>query len=979
MPQGRRVAVAASPAALLPEYRPALLALTASAPLRIDGRNAGDGWLIEGGEVDLFVVALADGTPGARYPLGTFRCGEWLLPLPGKPGQHVIAVGSGDAAVRCLSATDIAAWPIAERASLIDGWIAKLAAAAFGERPAAATTTAAPDAAEPGTLLELKAGQTLAASRGVVWVVPQQGELHLADPGGAALVDGPLPIAAGMQLCAQAAADTVVACLAGEDALAAGLGDTGLRQFQTAVASALGGLIERDEAAARQHLAARDAFDRQSVDGAVQLLASVAGIGAAPPAAMLAGDATVAALAAVAAHHGMALTRLPRFAGPAEGRLLSLARANGFGARQVLLRDRWWRSDNGALLGRRGQERRPVALLPTNARGSYRLWDPADGSSTAVDDRVAADIAPHAVMLYRPLPEDSRGLMALVRFAARGLRREIATIAAMGMLAGAVAALLPLAIGYLFGSAVPRAEAGQVIAVIAGLVVAAFGAGAFELTRAIALVRLEGRLEAAMQPALMHRLIGLPVNFFRGFGTGELTNRVLSIQTMRRLLAGNTLVSLLAALFALTSFFVILLYSPVLALLAAVVVGAAGGIIGALALLELRQERARTALRGQEDGLLVQIMQGIAKLRVAACENRMFAVWAALFAQQKRRFLAAQRYAMAGEAFADVLPSVALLALLYAAARLWLPDKGGEAGLSLNAFLAINAAFGQLLAATIAMARAAAAALDLVPLFERLRPILHEPPEARADKGEAAPLSGRIELSHVSFRYGAGTRLVLDDISLRLEPGEFVAFVGPSGSGKSTILRLLLGFEAAESGDILFDGQSISTLDTGSLRRQIGVVLQHSRVTTGSIFHNLTSGLPYTLEDAWAAARLAGIAADIEAMPMGMHTLLMEGSSTLSGGQRQRLMIARALIGRPRILLFDEATSALDNRSQAVVMEALERLDATRIVIAHRLSTVERADRIVVVERGRIVETGTHGELIAADGPFSRLARRQTL
>jgi ABC-type bacteriocin/lantibiotic exporter with double-glycine peptidase domain len=231
----------------------------------------------------------------------------------------------------------------------------------------------------------------------------------------------------------------------------------------------------------------------------------------------------------------------------------------------------------------------------------------------------------------------------------------------------------------------------------------------------------------------------------------------------------------------------------------------------------------------------------------------------------------------------------------------------------------------------------------------------------------------------VSFRYSAAMPLVLDDVSLRIEPGTFVAFVGPSGSGKSTLLRLLLGFETAESGDILFDGQSLSTLDTASLRRQIGVVLQHSRVTTGSIFDNITGGLPYTLEDAWAAVRLAGLAADIEAMPMGMHTLVMEGSSSISGGQRQRLMIARALIGRPRVVLFDEATSALDNRTQALVMQSLDRLSATRVVIAHRLSTVERADRIFVLEHGRIAESGSYAELMAGNGPFSRLARRQIL
>jgi ABC-type bacteriocin/lantibiotic exporter with double-glycine peptidase domain len=221
--------------------------------------------------------------------------------------------------------------------------------------------------------------------------------------------------------------------------------------------------------------------------------------------------------------------------------------------------------------------------------------------------------------------------------------------------------------------------------------------------------------------------------------------------------------------------------------------------------------------------------------------------------------------------------------------------------------------------------------------------------------------------------------LVLDDVSLSIEPGAFIAVVGASGSGKSTLLRLLLGFEAAEHGDILYDGRSISTLDAASLRRQVGVVLQHARITSGSLFLNITSGLPYTIDDAWAAARLAGFDAEIEAMPMGMHTLMLEGSATLSGGQRQRLILARALIGRPRLLLIDEATSALDNRTQAVVTESLTRLRTTRIVIAHRLSTVERADRIFVLDRGRFAEAGSFDELIARNGMFSRLARRQIL
>lgn len=959
--RGNRIAVASAAA------EPPSPAFRVAGPLRIDGEPGG--WLVEEGELDLFSVELIDGEPGRRHPLCSVPAGQLVLGLPRAAGCIVIGVGRHDAAVKRLDDDDVAALPRDRMAALIDGWVGRLAAAAFGETAADAAV-----GAQPGNRIALAAGDILHAGRDVLWVAPRHGRLAIS--GRPDLPVGPMPIAAGLAL--RAAEDSEVDCLSTRQALAQRIGEAGLTALHDAALAGIVARIARDDEAARLRLAARAEIDEASVKTALQHLAGVAGALPAPPAAISDNDPAVAALGAVAAHQGIALERRPRASGPAESLLRSIARANGVGLRQVLLRDRWWRTDNGALLAWYGETKRPVALLPQGAC-AYRMWQPVEARSVSVDDALAGQIGSVALMAYRPLPQRIAGVGALARFAVRAIGRELATVLAMGLLTGALGALLPLATGYLFASVVPRADAGQALAVVFGLVLAAFGAGAFELTKSIALLRIEGSLEAAMQPALMDRLLELPVNFFRGFGTGELMNRVLSIQAMRRLLADNTLVSLLSALFALTSFAVILAYSPLLALVAGAVVGGAGIIAAGLALLELRQERARVALRGREDGLLVQILQGIAKLRVAAGEGRVYAVWAALFAQQKRHFVAAQRYAAASEIFGEIYPILGLLALLFAASRLLVPDASGAAAIGLGAFLAINAAFGQLLAATVAMARASATALEIVPLFERLRPILAAEPESRARKSEAPPLSGRIELSRISFRYSAAMPPVLDDVSLRIEPGSFVAFVGPSGSGKSTLLRLLLGFETAESGDILFDGQSISTLDTASLRRQIGVVLQHCRITTGSIFDNITGGLPYTLEDAWAAARLAGLAAEIEAMPMGMHTLVMEGSSAISGGQRQRLMIARALIGRPRIVLFDEATSALDNRTQAVVMQSLDRLSATRVVIAHRLSTVERADRIFVLEHGRIAESGSYAELLAGNGPFSRLARRQIL
>jgi ATP-binding cassette subfamily C protein len=238
-------------------------------------------------------------------------------------------------------------------------------------------------------------------------------------------------------------------------------------------------------------------------------------------------------------------------------------------------------------------------------------------------------------------------------------------------------------------------------------------------------------------------------------------------------------------------------------------------------------------------------------------------------------------------------------------------------------------------------------------------------------------LKGNIELNHVTFRYKPNTPPVLRDASMSVQPGQFVAFVGPSGSGKSTVFRLLLGFEIPESGVIYYDGQDLAGLDVEEVRRQMGVVLQNGKLVNADIFTNIVGSAPLTLEDAWEAAELAGISSDIRRMPMGMHTVIGEAGSGVSGGQRQRLLIARAIVGKPRVILFDEATSALDNETQAIVSQSLERLQATRIVIAHRLSTVMKADHIFVLDKGTLVQNGNFHELMEQKGLFRELAKRQ--
>jgi ABC-type bacteriocin/lantibiotic exporter with double-glycine peptidase domain len=267
--------------------------------------------------------------------------------------------------------------------------------------------------------------------------------------------------------------------------------------------------------------------------------------------------------------------------------------------------------------------------------------------------------------------------------------------------------------------------------------------------------------------------------------------------------------------------------------------------------------------------------------------------------------------------------------------------------------------------------------LGIVPLWERAKPILQTKPEYEPHRVNPGQLQSGVVLERVTFRYRDEGLPVLDDITLCAQPGEFVAIVGPSGSGKSTIVRLLLGFETPNSGRVYYDGKDLASLDLVAVRRQLGVVLQSGRIGSGSIFENITAGALVSHEKAWEAARMAGFAEDIEQMPMKMHTVISEGGTNLSGGQKQRLLIARALVNQPKIIVMDEATSSLDNRTQGIVVESLDKLKATRIVIAHRLSTIRHADRIYVVEAGRVVQVGTFEELVQQEGLFAQLVARQ--
>lgn len=650
------------------------------------------------------------------------------------------------------------------------------------------------------------------------------------------------------------------------------------------------------------------------------------------------------------------------------------ARTRGLRYRRVLLRGGWKVDSEEPLAGFFGPDQQPVALLPGKPWRMVGL-----NIDIPVDDAVEADLAPEAWQLYRRLPGRSLLFRDLFTLGMRHSRADTIRLAWSGVVAGMLGIAIPKGMQVIFDSAIPNGETSALLAILFALLAAAVATAIFEAAKGIALQRLEARFETNASPALMDRLLRLPARFFRGQAIGDLADRLLGIQEARAVLSTNVLTGTMGVLFGLSSLLLLASYDMFLALIAFGLALLTAATTVVVSLPALRQERLRVADGGKLDGFVLQLVIGITKIRNAAAEGRAMAEWAKRYAAQRERFVAAARWRATEATLTALLPSMATT-LMYAAIAYFvvtMTGKGAATPFTVGSFVGFSAAFAQLMAAVSAFGHSISAMSIAIPLIERARPILETTPENRIAADDPGILTGRIDLCKVSFAYAEGLPLVLNEVDLRIDAGEYIALVGASGSGKSTIMRLLLGFEQADAGEILFDGKSASRLDAARLRAQFGVVLQNGRISAGSIYQNIVGPAALDFSYAWSAARMAGLDREILEMPMGMHTPLLDGGGTLSGGQRQRLLIARALVHRPRILLFDEATSALDNRTQAIVTQTLADLNITRMVIAHRLSTIASVDRIFVMEQGRVVESGHYNELISAGGPFAALARRQ--
>lgn len=736
--------------------------------------------------------------------------------------------------------------------------------------------------------------------------------------------------------------------------------------------------IEQEESATKwTQFQAREQLNSQAKVNALGELASVLK----PKQAELMQSGTPLLIAAGAVGRALGIKILPPVRSEDMNRikepLEAIARASRIRIRRVLLNDRWWQKDSGPLLAYTNQDNFPVALLPAGV-GKYEIFDPQKHVRIPVNKDSAQQLAPFAHVFYRPVPENNVTAIDLLLFAFKGKIRELVVIFLTGVVGALLGMLTPLATAILIDSVIPDADKGLLVQIGLGLIAATFGTIIFQIAQGFAGLRLESKASLDSQAALWDRLFNLRVSFFREYSIGDLQSRVSAITQIRQKLNDTVLRTVFTSFFSLLNLGLLFIYSSSLALVVVAVALVAIIFTTISSVLSRQKLRALEEIEGEIFGFTVQMVAGVSKLRVSNAEDRAFAYWAKKYSQQLKLKLSTEVIEDVLAIFNTAMPTVSSIIIFWLAVTLitQAPSQS-ETGLSTGTFLAFNSAFAIFIAGATQLSNTIVSILDISIFWERAKPIFQAQPEIDLSKSDPGRLTGKVKVDRVTFRYREDGPLNLDDLTIEADPGELIALVGPSGSGKSTIIRLLLGFETPKDGTIYYDGQDLSGLDTSAVRRQIGVVLQNGRINSASIFENISSGALVTMEEAWEAVRMAGFADDIKSMPMEMHTVISEGGTNLSGGQRQRLLIARALVLKPRIIIFDEATSALDNRTQAIVSTSLDQLGVTRIIIAHRLSTIRNADRIYVIEAGRVVQQGRFEELVNQKGLFANLMARQ--
>jgi NHLM bacteriocin system ABC transporter ATP-binding protein len=644
-------------------------------------------------------------------------------------------------------------------------------------------------------------------------------------------------------------------------------------------------------------------------------------------------------------------------------------RPHGLMKREVKLPKGWYKNAFGPMIAFTKEGNEPVAVVPGEF-GGYCFKNRVNGTRVRITSANEGQLSDTAFCFYRPLPLRKIGIPDLLNYMKDCIELNdymviiIATLCVtlLGMIAPRLSRLLT-------GTVLQSNSKSLLVGTAMFMVCTAITSQIVRSIRETLMKRIERKTSLQVEAAVMMRAISLPSDFFRDYGAGNLAERAGAVSSLCSMIIGNIFSIGLTSIFSLLYIFQIADFAPGLAKPAVTIIIVTVTVSIITSVMQIQVSRQQMKISVQESGMKFALISGIQKIKLSGAEKRAFAKWAKIYAK-------AAQYQYSPPMFLRINSVIMTAISLFGTIILYFLAVKENVGVS--GYYAFSISYGQVMGAFSALAGIAISIAQIPPVLETAEPLLKAEPEIMEGKEILTKVSGSIELNNVSFRYNDQMPYVIDDLSLKIRPGEYVAIVGKTGCGKSTLMRLLLGFEKPSKGAIYYDGKDISSIDLRSLRRKIGCVMQNGSLFQGDIYENITISAPnLSLDEAWEAAELAGIADDIRDMPMEMQTLISEGQGGVSGGQRQRLMIARAIAPKPKILMFDEATSALDNMTQKKVSEALDGLKCTRIVIAHRLSTIKNCDRILVLDKGKIIEEGNYEQLIERNGDFAELVKRQ--
>jgi ATP-binding cassette subfamily B protein len=556
-------------------------------------------------------------------------------------------------------------------------------------------------------------------------------------------------------------------------------------------------------------------------------------------------------------------------------------------------------------------------------------------------------------------------------------RWKIAGAVLLAVVAAALELVLPVITAFVVDDVARAGNLPDLWRVIPALVVAMLGLLASTGLERFLLSKVAVSFDIATLDFLTGRLLDLPATYFAVRRTGDIERRLGGAQQVRRFFVDSSIQVLTAVATLATCLVLMVIYSPVLTALFLITASAY------LLLMRYSSRRLAPMYQNLEESYgryassQIDAIRGIETVKSLAAEEQLRGLMMRRFQSLSERVFKSQFLVLAYDSGLQLVTFAIYVVFLVVGAI-----QVVQGSLSLGEFVAFNSLIALATAPLLVMLGLWDQFQLMRVLLQRLDDVLQRQPEQGSDRSKLIPvpsLEGRISLSSVSFRYGDGPPII-DDVSLDIHPGERVALVGRSGSGKTTLIKLLAALVEVTEGVITFDGVDLSSLDYRSLRRNVGVVLQETYLFDDTIAANIAFGVVNPeIENLRWAARAAAALEFIERLPLGFETKIGESGLALSGGQKQRIAIARALYQRPPVLLFDEATSALDTESERAVKENLDSLleGRTSVVIAHRLSTIRNADRIVVLDRGRVVEMGTHDQLILRQGLYFHLASQQ--